>query len=98
MHERLLRAYFAENRDVSDAGTLRALWGEVGLPEGDFAGVEDPALLRETLGQDREARESGVTGVPAVRLAGNDAVIVGAHPLELYRRWVERTRRSGEER
>jgi predicted DsbA family dithiol-disulfide isomerase len=92
MHERLLRAYFAENRDVSHRDTLRALWGEAELPEGEFKGVDDPALLRETLEQHREALETGVTGVPAVRLAGNDAVIVGAHPLALYRRWVESVR------
>jgi predicted DsbA family dithiol-disulfide isomerase len=96
MHERLLRAYFAENRDVSDRDTLRALWGEAGLPEGEFSRVDDPALLCETLQQHREALETGVTGVPAVRLAGNAAVIVGAHPLELYRRWVERVRAERE--
>ena len=26
-----------------------------------------------------------------MRMEGNDALIVGAHPLDLYRRWVERT-------
>ncbi|MDH3212565.1 MAG: DsbA family protein [Myxococcales bacterium] len=92
MHERLLRAYFAESRDVTDRETLRSLWRELGLPEEEFGRIDDPALLRETLAQHREALEAGVTGVPAVRLVGNDAVIVGAHPLELYRRWIERTR------
>ena len=92
MHERLLRAYFAESRDITDRETLRSLWAEVGLPEDEFARVDDPALLREVLAQHREALETGVTGVPAVQLAGSDAVIVGAHPLDLYRRWVERTR------
>jgi predicted DsbA family dithiol-disulfide isomerase len=96
MHERLLRAYFAESRDVTDRDTLRALWEEADLPEGEFARVDDPALLRETLEQHREALETGVTGVPAVRLAGNAAVIVGAHPLSLYRRWVERLRSEPE--
>jgi predicted DsbA family dithiol-disulfide isomerase len=92
MHERLLRAYFAESRDVTDRETLRSLWGEAELPEADFGAIDDPALLQETLAQHREAQEAGVTGVPAVRLVGNEAVIVGAHPLALYRRWVERTR------
>ena len=92
MHERLLRAYFAESRDITDRETLRSLWAEVGLPEEEFARIDDPTLLREVLAQHREAQETGVTGVPAVQLAGNDAVIVGAHPLDLYRRWVERTR------
>jgi len=91
MHERLLHAYFAENRDITDAATLRALWQEVGLPAAEFSRTEDPQLLRETLEQHQAALEAGVTGAPAVRLAGDDVVIVGAHPLELYRRWVERT-------
>ncbi|MEE2672400.1 MAG: hypothetical protein VX466_01305 [Myxococcota bacterium] len=33
----------------------------------------------------------GATGVPAVRLESNEAVIVGAQPAELYRRWIERS-------
>ena len=80
MHERLLRAYFAESRDIADRETLRSLWAEVDLPEDEFARIDDPTLLREVLAQHREALETGVTGVPAVHLAGNDAVIVGAHP------------------
>jgi predicted DsbA family dithiol-disulfide isomerase len=90
MHARLLHAYFAENRDVSDRETLRALWQEAELPAADFEQVDDPALMRTTLEEFRDARESGVTGVPAVRVAGDDAVIVGAHPLALYERWVSR--------
>jgi predicted DsbA family dithiol-disulfide isomerase len=90
MHERLLHAYFAENRDITNADTLAALWHEVGLPETEFARHEDPALLQQTLAEHNEAVEIGVTGVPAVRMDGQQAVIVGAHPLELYRRWVRR--------
>lgn len=92
VHERLLRAYFHEHRDVSDPATLRALWGEAGLPAAEFARSQQPALLARTLAEHREAVDSGVTGVPAVRLAGNPAVVVGAHPRALYRRWVERVR------
>jgi predicted DsbA family dithiol-disulfide isomerase len=92
MHERLLQAYFSENRDISDSDTLRALWSEAGLPAVEFDRSEDPALLRLTLDQHREAVEKGATGVPAVRQAGQDALIVGAHPVELYRRWLTRSR------
>ena len=45
------------------------------------------------------AHEQGVTGVPAVQLEGNDAVVVGAHPETLYRTWIEKTlarREAGE--
>lgn len=92
VHELLLHAYFAQSRDVTEAQTLRALWREAELPEEEFRRTEDPALLREILREHEEALAAGATGVPAVRLADGDAVIVGAHPLELYRRWVERTR------
>jgi predicted DsbA family dithiol-disulfide isomerase len=34
--------------------------------------------------------ELGVTGVPAVRVDGTDLMVVGAQPLETYRRWVRR--------
>ncbi|MDJ0850230.1 MAG: DsbA family protein [Myxococcota bacterium] len=97
MHDRLLRAYFGENRDISAADTLRELWSEVGLPDAGFAKREEPAILERILDEHAEALEGGATGVPAVRMEGNDAIIVGAHPLELYQRWVRRTLAAREE-
>ncbi|MDP6241946.1 MAG: DsbA family protein, partial [Myxococcota bacterium] len=85
MHDRLLRAYFSENRDISDDVTLRGLWLEVGLSPADFERREEPLILEHILGEHAAALEAGATGVPAVQLVGNDAVIVGAQPLELYR-------------
>jgi protein disulfide-isomerase len=91
IHERLLRAYFVESRDISSRDVLLELWLEVGLLEDGFELAADPALLDEVMRDHNEALEGGATGVPAVRLAGNPAVIVGAHPIELYRRWVDRS-------
>ncbi len=91
MHERLMRAYFGENRDISCMANLRVLWDEIGLPAEGFEVAGGSELLDEILADHREALEFGATGVPAVRLEGNPAVIVGAHPLELYRRWVDRS-------
>ena len=90
IHQRLLRAYFSENRDITAAATLRAVWREAGLPESEFARSEAPALLEETLRQHQEAVARGVTGVPASGVAGSDVYVVGAHSLELYRRWIRR--------
>lgn len=87
MHERLFRAYFAENRDVSDRETLRALWREACLDEAAFAAFDDPMLEEEIRAEHREAVDLGVHGVPAVRIEPNDVATVGAHPLEVYRRW-----------
>jgi predicted DsbA family dithiol-disulfide isomerase len=91
MHDRLMTAYFSENRDISRVEVQRALWAEVGLPEAAFDVALRPETADLVMAEHHEARECGATGVPAVRLADNPAIIVGAHPLELYRRWVDRT-------
>lgn len=90
MHECLLHAYFAENRDITNTDTLAALWREAGLPEGEFARSSDPALLQEVIAEHNEALALDIGGVPAVRMEGHDGVIIGAQPLEIYRRWVQR--------
>jgi predicted DsbA family dithiol-disulfide isomerase len=90
MHDRLLRAYFRENRDISRPETLRALWKELELPDEALARADDPDVLRQVIQEHNEALECGASGVPAVRLASNDAVITGAQPYALYQRWAER--------
>ena len=69
---------------------LAELWNEVGLPVEGLDALSDPELLRRTAAEHNEALEIGINGVPAVRVAGTDAYVVGAQPLETYRRWVER--------
>ncbi len=90
MHLRLLHAYFAENRDITDAATLAAIWREAGLPEAALARANDPELLRRTIDEHNEAIEAGVSGVPSVCVAGRSGAVIGAQPLELYRRWLRR--------
>jgi len=92
VHERLLRAYFEHSRDISRPETLRAIWREAGLPEAEFARCSEPSLLERTVAEHREAAELGITGVPALRVAGSDAFVLGAQPLAVYRRWLERLR------
>jgi len=92
VHGRLLRAYFEESRDISRLETLQAIWADAGLPAAGFERAAAPELLERTAAEHREAAEIGVTGVPAVRVAGHDAFVLGAQPLETYRRWVERLR------
>jgi len=90
MHERLLRAYFEENRDISREPVLAELWADCGLPPGDFGATRDPQLVRETVDDHNAAVELGITGVPALRVAGSDAFVMGAQPLDVLRRWVQR--------
>lgn len=90
MHDRLLAAYFTENRDISRTPVLRELWADAGLCADAFRGAEDPALVERTLAEHQDALERGMTGVPAAYLEGQDAFLLGAQPLALYRRWVTR--------
>jgi predicted DsbA family dithiol-disulfide isomerase len=91
MHSRLMTAYFAENRDISSFVVLRSLWDAEGL-SGDAFEVSYSDEIESLIFEEfEEARELGATGVPAMRRADNDAVIVGAHPESLYRRWIERS-------
>jgi predicted DsbA family dithiol-disulfide isomerase len=95
IREALFHAYFTENRDITDAATQLAIWREAGLDADAFESVHDPRWAEQVSDEHREAVESGVTGVPAIRLVGNDAIITGAHPRALYRRWIERTLERG---
>ena len=90
MRDRLFRAYFAESRDISDAATLRALWSEAGLDAADFDAIDVPERTREVLADHAEAQALGATGVPAVRLADQDFVLVGAQPEAVYLRWLQK--------
>ena len=87
MHERLFQAYFAENRDVTDRETLRALWRECGLPDAAFDRSDAPEIREAVMADHREALELGIHGVPAVRIEPNPVATVGAHSIDVYRRW-----------
>ena len=90
IHRALLEAYFGHSRDVTDEGTLRAIWCETGLPEADFARTAEPRYLEQTLAEHAEAVRLGMNGVPTVHVEGDDAFVTGAYPIEMYRRWVTR--------
>ncbi len=90
MHRRLLEAYFAENRDITEASTLVTLWAEAGLPHDAFLRAGDPAVLQQVVDEHNAAVTLGLNGVPAVMLADGDVPVTGALPIESYRRWVER--------
>ena len=90
MRDRLFRAYFAESRDITDRATLAALWDEAGLPAAAFETSDEPALVRAVLADHAEAQQLGATGVPALRLADQDFVLVGAQPEPVYQRWLSR--------
>ena len=95
VHDRLLEAYFAENRDITTDANLSAIWRDAELPADALPDTADESLVAEVWDEYRAAIERGITGVPAVRLAGEDPYLVGAQPYELYERWVTRKLEAG---
>jgi len=91
IHDRLLSAYFAENRDISSFEVLRSIWDGENLPAEAFDVAYADDVRDQIFREFEEARQLGATGVPALRRADNEAVIVGAHPEALYRRWIEKS-------
>lgn len=90
IHIGLMRAYFEESRDITDRATLAAIWEKAGLPRAELARADDPEVLKSIEEEHLEAVERGITGVPTVRIRGDDAFVMGAQPTEVYRRWFER--------
>jgi predicted DsbA family dithiol-disulfide isomerase len=97
LHERLMTAYFTENRDISNFEELRTLWDELSLPSEAFAIAASQEIEAEVQSDFDEARSLGATGVPGLRRADNDIIIVGAQPEEVYRRWIEKSLADGVE-
>ena len=97
MHHRLMSAYFTDNRDISSETVLQDLWAAEGLADSDFAISREPGIEAQIFRDHAEAGELGGNGVPAIKRLDNEAVIVGAHPEALYRRWIDRSleRREG---
>ena len=77
---------------MTDPTTLAALWGEAGLPAGEFARTADPRWLHDTLAEYEEAVRLGAGGVPSVRVEGDDACVTGAYPIDMYRRGARKRR------
>jgi protein disulfide-isomerase len=93
MHDRLMDAYWAEARDIGDAGELRALAAQIGIDDPDAA-WDDPAYLERVLASTEQAQSIGVTGVPGF-LLDRRLLVLGAQPRELFARAFEQLEAGG---
>ena len=98
-HHRLLRAYFTENRTISDWSVLGAVASDVGVDSGEFLEVaqqRDRSLAEAVVGDHNEAVNRGITGVPAM-IFNDKFPIQGAQDLDSLSMWTARLldRRSG---
>lgn len=84
VHDRLMRAYWEEERDIGDPEVLCELAGEVGLAEDDVAAaIEDGGLADRVRASTAQAQSLGVTGIPAFVL-DNQLLVLGAQPRDVF--------------
>ena len=91
-HDRLMRGYFTENRDISSSEVLMELAEDVGVDRNELAEAGESRreeLTQQVISEHNEAMSGGVTGIPTV-VFENQMPVPGAQPLETYVRLVER--------
>lgn len=82
------RAYFARNANIGSADVLAAIAAELRLDETDLReALAEQGYRPQVLSQFEGARQLGVTAVPTFVASGY--ALVGAHPLENFRRLME---------
>ncbi len=85
-HDRLMAAYWAEAHDIGDAGVLRSLAAEVGLPRDDVERVlASDDYLERVAASTHQAASIGITGIPAF-LIDRRLLVLGAQPREVFER------------
>ena len=91
-HQRLLGAYFTENRDISDWQVLADLAGEVGVDPREFLTLADEqqaSLVEVILREHNDAVQQGITAVPTVVI--DDVLPVpGAQDVATFEHWIGR--------
>jgi predicted DsbA family dithiol-disulfide isomerase len=102
MKERLMQAYFAEGRLISDPDTLLALGAEVGLPEAEVQTLLAGSQFADEVRADEQAAAGlGVSGVPTF-IVDRRLGVTGAQPpdviLDMLRQgWAHRQTISAEQ-
>ena len=87
--ERMFAAYFTEGRRLGDPETLVAVAAEAGVDETAARNVVQGSAYAEAVaGDEREAAELGITGVPFFVIDRRYG-ISGAQPAELIQRALE---------
>ena len=97
-HIPLMRAYFYENRNITNATALIEVAREQGLDVDRFiAALRNEAVGKAVARDHAEAVEVGVTGVPCLVLGGV-VPIPGAQDLAFYRHLVDKGLRADRQR
>jgi predicted DsbA family dithiol-disulfide isomerase len=94
LHDAFFRAYFVDNRDISNTDVMLAIVKEAGLSVDAARDVLEKRTFKDAVDADwKLSREYGITGVPTF-VVGRQGV-VGAQPYEVLEQLVKEAR--GEE-
>jgi predicted DsbA family dithiol-disulfide isomerase len=85
---RVYRAYFADLLNIGSIDVLAELASDLGMPAHQLREALEQGRYRDEVDrQFQNARDAGITGVPAY-IAGR-YLMVGAQPVEVYRELIE---------
>jgi predicted DsbA family dithiol-disulfide isomerase len=95
VHDRLMRAYWEEARDIGDSGEVLALAVEAGLDEKEAAEViTGDAYQERVLASTAQAQSIGITGIPAFLLDGR-FLVHGAQPRGVFEQALAQLDKQG---
>jgi predicted DsbA family dithiol-disulfide isomerase len=95
VHDRLMRAYWEEARNIGGGGELLAVAVEAGLDESEAADVIAGDAYRDrVLASTAEAQSIGITGIPAFLLDGR-LLVLGAQPRGVFEQALAQLGREG---
>jgi predicted DsbA family dithiol-disulfide isomerase len=88
LHDAFFRAYFVDNRDISNTDVLLQIVKEAGLSVDGAREVLENRTFKEAVDSDwKLSRQYGITGVPTF-VVGRQGV-VGAQPYEVLEQLVK---------
>jgi predicted DsbA family dithiol-disulfide isomerase len=89
-HQAVFRAYWQEGQDIGDTAVLENIAVRVGLDRAAFgAALADTAYTHQVIADIEQARQYGLSGVPALVFA-NKYLVVGAQPYTLLEEVVQK--------
>jgi predicted DsbA family dithiol-disulfide isomerase len=87
IHDKLYKAYFLENRNISNIDELVEVAQSIGLDSEAARKVLENREFKNQIDEDwQRSRESGVSGVPTFYC--DDLVVVGCQPYETLEKFV----------
>ncbi len=92
-NDRILRAFFQEDRDIGQINVLTKLAGEVGLDEGDYQRALETRKYQDTHQRAlRHAHDMGITAVPAFQIG--EHLLPGLQSKEMILKAIDLAERS----